>query len=202
MPMKLRCIIALCLFGLIAPATDAAVVITIAPDDVGGTTYTFSQTTDNPVVPIALVNPDTFHLDLPPGMFSPILNGGPFHGDIFGNFPKIGEFRDLGSGTAYNVTGLWIARNLSAGTFNFHRTFFQGPEQSTVQMDLVTGAPGELTISPEALVVGIHSISSALFGTVTVNVIPEPACLPLVLLGAVALLHRRNPRAERAVSDS
>jgi hypothetical protein len=66
-----------------------------------------------------------------------------------------------------------------------------------VQFDLLSGAPGILGISPDALVEGTHLIGSPLFGTVTVNVIPEPTSVSLVFLGSLLLTRRqRNPRQQ------
>ena len=61
-----------------------------------------------------------------------------------------------------------------------------GPGQTMARLTLVPGGPGALGIAPEALVPGTHAVSSVLFGSVTVTVVPEPGSAGL--LAAAALL--------------
>ena len=101
------------------------------------------------------------------------------------------------------MTGLRIAADLSSASFEFDRAFLQAPGQTFSQFLLTPGPPGVLPIAPEeALVGGSYSIGSLLFsGTVTVNVVPEPSGLSLVLLGSAALMmgHRRRPSGSRSL---
>ncbi len=180
------------LLPILASAADAALTITIAPDGAGGTTYSFSQPALIPPLPVAQVLSSSFRLELPPGMFDPEVVGGPGSSETSGTFDLIARFQDVRSGFIYDVTGLRIAADLSSASFEFDRAFLQAPGQTFSQFLLTPGPPGVLPIAPEALVEGSHSIGSLLFGTVTVNVVPEPSSFSLVLLGSVALMRRRR----------
>lgn len=181
----------LLLIGVSSPV-HAAITITIAPNGLGGTTYTFSQTSANPVIPVAMALSSGVRMDLPPGMFDPIVSGGPSSSDTSGTFEMIASFRDAGSTFTYDVTNLSISNVLAYASFGFNRPFAQAPGQTTVRFDLLSGAPGVLEISPDALVEGTYSIGSPLFGTVTVNVIPEPTSVALILPGALLLTRRQR----------
>jgi hypothetical protein len=189
-----RLLLRLALLPLLASAADAALTITIAPDGTGGTTYSFSQPAFIPPLPAAQVLSSSFRLELPPGMFDPVVVGGPGSGDTFGSFDVIARFQDVNSGFLYDVTGLRIAADLSSASFEFNRAFLRAPGQTFSQFLLTPGPIGLLPITPGALVEGSHSIGSLLFGAVTVNVVPEPSGLALVLLGATTLMRRRRPR--------
>lgn len=195
--MNLRLIRNLILFSVCSLSADAAITITIAPDGLGGTTYTFSQTSPNPAIAVALASSSGARLDLPPAMFDPILLGGGGSSDITGSFDMIARFRDVGSGFSYDVVGLLVSNTLSYASFGFNRPFTQAPGQTNVQFDLLPGAPGVLGISPDALVEGTHSIGSPLFGTVTVNVIPEPTSVSLVILGSLMLSRRERHQRQQ-----
>lgn len=173
---------------ILSATARAAITITISPDGSGGTLFAFAQPTANPVVPVALVSAGAF-LGLPPGMFDPSLYN-PAAGEISGSFPALAQFRDVNAGVGYNVTGLLIS--LTFARFTFDREFTPGSNQSEVQFVLQPQAPGQSTIAPEALVPGTHTISSALFGTVTVTVVPEPT--GLLWLSAAALWLQRRRR--------
>ncbi len=193
--MNIRTIQRLILFSVCSLSADAAITITITPDDLGGTTYTFVQTSPNPTIAVALASSGGVQIDLPPGMFDPMILGGGGTSDIYGNFDMIARFQDVGSGFLYNVVELLISNTLSYASFGFSRPFTQAPGQTNVQFHLLSGAPGVLGISPDALVEGTHLIGSPLFGTVTVNVIPEPTSVSLVFLGSLLLTSRqRHPR--------
>ncbi len=185
----------LALFPIFAPVADAALTITIAPDGTGSTTYSFNQPASNPTLPTAQVLSSSFRLELPPGMFAPIVAGGPGSSDTFGIFDLIARFQDAGSGFFYDVTGLQLAADLSSAFFGFDRAFSQAPGQTSSQFVLTPGPPGVLQIAPEALVEGSYSNGSLLFGTVTVNVVPEPSVLSLLLLSTAALMGRRRTTA-------
>lgn len=199
--MFIRLILCFILLSACPRSADAAISITIAPDGLGGTTYTFIQTSPNPTLSVALASSSALKMELPPGMFDPIILGGTQSGDITGTFDKIARLQDVGSGFQYDVVGLFISSTLSSASFEFHRPFAQGPGQTNVQFELVSGAPGLLTVSPDALVEGTHSIGSTLFGTVTVHVIPESTSVSLAFLGSLLLARRqRHPRQLQNIS--
>ena len=196
--MKVRLLLCLILFPVCASSTDAAIAITIAPDGLGGTTYAFNQTSPNPTISVAMASTAGIRIELPPGMFDPIVSGGPGSSDTFGSFDMIARFQDVGSGTTYDVRTLTISNVLSYAFFGFHIPFSGAPGQIIMQFDLLPLAPGQLGISPGALVEGTHLIGSDLFGTVTVNVVPEPTSVSLVILGSLLLSRRqRHPRQQQ-----
>jgi hypothetical protein len=190
----------LLLFALSCNLVSAAISITIAPNGSGGTTFQFNETTANPNFPIANASGAGFRIELPPSMFSPlIIAGGGTIGEISGYMnPIVATFTDGISGFSYEADFLSIGGDLSYGYFDFDRPFSPAQGQTEGRMDLVEGAAVTSTISPDALVMGTHTISSSLFGTVTVNVIPEPTSVLLVALSSLLLL-RRNRRTETAV---
>ena len=171
---------------------EAAVTITIAPDDLGGMTFAFRQTAANPTISVETVMTTGVRMELPPGMFSQAVFGGPAYTDISGGFNVLAQFRDLNSRASYDIVQLNISNVLSYASFEFRQPFGVRGGQTQVQFDLFSNTPGALNVSPDALVAGTHSISSVLFGTVTVNVIPEPVSLGLLLLGLVSLTKRRR----------
>jgi hypothetical protein len=191
----IRSLLHLALLPLLASAAHAALTITIAPDGTGGTTFSFSQSASTPSLPVEQVLSSSFRLELPPGMFDPVVAGGPGSSDTFGTFDSIARFQDPDSGVFYEVVGLQIAADLSSAFFGFDRPFSAAPGQTLARFVLLPGPPEALTIAPGALVEGSHIIGSLLFGTVTVNVVPEPSSLPLLLPGAFLLTRRRRPAA-------
>jgi len=185
-------LLCLVLFPVCSSSVDAAITITITPDGSGGTTYSFSQTLPNPTTSVELAAISGARIDLPRGMFDPIVSGGPGYSDTTGGFDMIARFQDAGSGITYDVVTLTISNVLSYAFFGFQIPFSAAPGQTSVQFDLLPSAPVGLGISPDVLVEGTHLIGSALFGTVTVNVIPEPSSLSMLLLSTVALMKRRR----------
>lgn len=199
-PLPCAVLLASCLLS-----AEAAVTITIAPDGLGGTTYAFTQTAPNPTMSVEMASTGDLRMDLPPGMFDPMVRGGDGMSDIYGSFEILARFRDLYSGVSYDVVGMVISHTLSYASFGFQRPFASRLSQTEAQFELFPGAAGALGISPMTLVAGTHSVGSLLFGTVTVSVIrepsslviPEPSSLVLLLLGAVALTKRRRENADR-----
>ena len=166
---------------------SAAISITITPDNLGGTTFTFSQTTSNPSLPIVNFQGNGFSIAIPPSIFNQAVIGnsgtpisGPFN-------PILATFTDSGSGFNYDVAFLLIGANFVFAEFSFDRSFSAAPGQIEGRLNLVTGAPVTSTISPMALVTGTHTTGSSLFDTVTVIVIPEPTSLSLLLIGTLLL---------------
>lgn len=186
-PFRCAVIFASCLL-----TANAAVLITVAPDGLGGTTFNFSQTSVNPLLSVEVVSTSGFRMELPPGMFSPMVLGGPGVTDIAGRVEMLAQFRDGYSGAPYDVVDLVISNTLSYASFGFQQPFAQRLGQTQVQFELFFDVPGVTRISPNALVVGTHSVGSLLFGTVTVNVIPEPSTLSILLLSVAVLAKRRR----------
>ena len=173
---------------------SAAITITITPDNIGGTTFAFSQTTTNPSFPIADVQGGGFSIVLPPSIFNPAAignSGTPISGFLN---PIFATFTDSGSGFNYDVDFLLIGANFLFAELRFDRLFSAAPGQIEGQLALLPGAPVTSTISPMALVPGTHTIGSSLFDTVTVVVIPEPTSLSLLLMGTLLLARRHRNR--------
>ena len=186
----------LLLLALSIKAASAAITITITPDSIGGTTFSFSQTTANPKFPIGSTQGGDFLIDLPPSMFGPSVNAGGASSDISGTLtPILATFTDLGSGFNYEVKFLLIGSQLTFARFLFDRAFSVGQNQSEGQLDLVVGSPAISPISPEALIPGTHTISSNLFGSVTVVVIPEPTSSLLLILSTMLFSRRHRSQA-------
>jgi hypothetical protein len=195
--MKLRSILSLVLYPFAANLASGALMFNIRPNDAGGTVWSLSQTSANPSLPTTFDFATFLRIDLPPAMFDPIIHHGGNPSQIFGSFTSIARFQDLGSGFFYDATGAFISP--SSASFQFDRAFSQAPAQSAVQFDLVSVDPTNLeSISPSALVKGTHSIASPLFGTVTVNVVPEPSMAWMIFLASTSLMLRRR----RDFSDS
>ena len=173
---------------------SAAISITITPDNLGGTTFTFSQTTSNPSLPIVNFQGNGFSIAIPPSIFNQAVIGNSGT-PIFGPFnPILATFTDSGSGFNYDVAFLLIGANFVFAEFSFDRSFSAAPGQIEGRLNLVTGAPVTSTISPMALVTGTHTTGSSLFDTVTVIVIPEPTSLSLLLIGTLLLARRHRIR--------
>jgi hypothetical protein len=191
----------LLLLALSSNIVHAAITITIAPNGSGGTTFLFSQTIANLEFPISNASGESFHIDLPPGIFSPsIIAGGGGSTSISGTLnPILATFTDAVSGFSYDVNFLAIGGDLSFGQFGFDRPFAAAPGQTAGRMDLVGGPAVSSGISPAALVLGTHTIGSGLFDTVTVNVIPEPTAVLLVLTSSL-LLSRRHRHQQTTTS--
>jgi len=184
----------LLILAWITHAANATVTITISPDDRGGTTLVFEQTADCPPVSTDTILGGEFVLSLPPSMFSPSILGTGATSEIFGVFPSWATFRDGGSGFDYDVVSLRIGADLSFAQLGFDREYSTLQDQSESDFVLLSEAPVDTTISPLAFVGGSHTTSSLLFGSVNVNVIPEPS-LPVLLLCSVfslALLRCRQ----------
>ncbi len=182
------------LLALSSSIAGAAITITITPDDIGGTTFAFSQTTTNPSLPIADFQGSGFSIALPPSIFNPAVIGDS--GTSIAGFlnPIFATFTDSGSGFNYDVNFLLIGANFTLAELHFDRLFSASPGQIEGRLDLLPGAPVTSTISPMALVPGTHTIGSSLFDTVTVIVIPEPTSLSLLMLGTLLLARRRRSR--------
>jgi hypothetical protein len=194
----------LLLLALSSNLVSAAITITIAPDGSGGTTFIFSQTTDNPNFPISNASGGGFYLELPPSIFSPSLIGGGGQLSPIATArnlsPILATFIDAGSGFSYDVSFLVIGSDLSYGAFGFDRPFSAAQGQMEGRLDLVEGSAVSSETSPAELVLGTRTISSSLFGTVTVNVIPEPTSSLLVVLSSL-LLSRRHRHPEATTRD-
>ena len=173
-------------------SAEAAITITVAPDDLGGMTFAFRQTAANPQMSVDMAVANGLRMELPPGMFSQAILNGPASTDIYGSFPTIAQFRDLNSRASYDITRMTLSNTLSYAFFEFLQPLGVRGGQTQMQLDLFSETLDALRIAPSALVEGTHSIGSALFGTVTVNVIPEPTSLGLLLLGLVTFTQRRR----------
>jgi hypothetical protein len=180
------------LFALSSKMASAAITITITPDNIGGTTFAFSQSTTNPDFPIADVQGSGFSIALPPSIFNPAVigkSGTPISGFLN---PIFATFADSGSGFNYDVNFLLIGANFVFAELYFDRIVFAAPGQIEGRLDLLPGAPVTSTISPMALVPGTHTIESNLFDVVTVVVIPEPTSLSLLLISTLLLASRHR----------
>lgn len=182
------------LLALSCNMASAAITITITPDNIGGTTFAFSQTTTNPSFLIADVQGSGFSIALPPSIFDQAVIGNSGT-PIFGFFnPILATFTDSGSGFNYDVRFLLIGANFLFAELQFDRPFSAAPSQIEGQMVLLPGAPVTSTISPTALVPGTHTVGSSLFDTVTVIVIPEPSSLSLLIVSTLFLTRRHRNR--------
>jgi hypothetical protein len=190
--MTLRVLSVIGMFWLGIAESEAAVAMVVVPDGVGGTRYTFEEVSANPVVTVSMVLSSGFRMELPPGMFVASGPGSGGASDIVGVFPAIARVREVGGGSEYDVVSLLIGANGGYASFGFDRAFVPGPGQSDARFALVPGAPGSLGIAPEALVPGTHVVSSVLFGSVTVTVVPEPGSAGLLAVAALMALRRRG----------
>ena len=191
--MMFRSVCVCCLFWLgMAAAVEGAITMVVVPDGLGGTTYTFEEMSANPLVPVSMVLSSGFRMELPPGMFVASDPGSGGASDIVGSFPAVARVRETGSGGAYDVVSLLIGADGSYASFGFDRAFASGPGQSEARFALVPGGPGALGIAPEALVPGTHVVSSVLFGSVTVTVVPEPGSAGLLAVAALLAGRRRR----------
>jgi len=182
------------LLALSSKMASAAITITIVPDNIGGTTFAFSQTTANPTFPIGNAQGSGFSIALPPSIFNPVVignTGTPISGFLN---PILATFTDSGSGFNYDVAFLLISSNFSFAELQFDRLFSAAPNQTEGRLDLLPGSPVASTISPTALVPGTHTIGSSLFDTVTVIVIPEPTSLSLLVISTLLLARRHRIR--------
>jgi hypothetical protein len=197
--MTLRILSVIGIVWLGIAQAEAAVAMVVVPDGAGGTRYTFEEVSANPLVGVSMVLSSGFRMELPPGMFVASGPGSGGASDIVGVFPAIARVRETGSGGAYDVVSLLIGADGSYASFGFDRAFASGPGQSDARFALVPGEPGSLGIAPEALVPGTHVVSSVLFGSVTVTVVPEPGSAGL--MAAAALLAGWWRRGGRVVVE-
>jgi MYXO-CTERM domain-containing protein len=109
-----------------------------------------------------------------------------------GVFPAIVRVMEVGGGSEYDVVSLLIGANGGYASFGFDRAFVSGPGQTMARLTLVPSGPGSLGIAPEALVPGTHVVSSVLFGTVTVTVVPEQGSAGLLVVAALLAGRRRR----------
>ena len=175
---------------LTAPA-NAAVSILIQPDAIGGTLFTITQTAPNPIVGVgASIAGYISGLDLPTGMFN-VANSGPGSA-IQGTFPTpLGSATEQSTSQSFSLAGLHIGD--TAAWIAFAPVFTFGG-QSTIQFEIDAPVPVATPISPDALNPGVHTVSSILFGNVTVTVIPEPSVFGFAACGALALFGRGRRR--------
>jgi hypothetical protein len=192
--MTLRILSVIGIVWLGIAQAEAAVAMVVVPDGAGGTRYTFEEVSANPLVGVSMVLSSGFRMELPPGMFVASGPGSGGASDIVGSFPAIARVRETGSGGAYDVVSLLIGADGSYASFGFDRAFASGPGQSEARFALVPGAPGSLGIAPEALVPGTHVVSSVLFGSVRVTVVPEPGSAGLMAAAVLMALRRRGGR--------
>jgi len=193
---------------------SAAITITITPNGAGGTTFLFSQTSPSPNFSVSDVADGVLYIELPPSIFGPsvIPSYNPFLPitTIQVLNPILATFIDASSGFTYDVGSLVIRNDLSNAAFGFNSPFSAAEGQTEGRLDLVGGLVVDAGPTPAGLVLGTRTISSRLFGTVTVNVIPEPTSVFLVLLSSVLLARRhrhpetaaRNEEAEQAVDGN
>jgi hypothetical protein len=190
--MMFRSVSVSCLLWLGMADAGAAVAMVVVPDGVGGTRYTFEEVSANPLVPVSVVLSSGFRMELPPGMFVPQGPGSGGASDIVGVFPAIARVREVGGGSEYDVVSLLIGADGGYASFGFDRAFVPGPGQTMARLTLVPSGPGALGIAPEALVPGTHVVSSVLFGSVTVTVVPEPGSAGLLAVAVLMALRRRG----------
>ena len=72
-------------------SAEAAITITVAPDDLGGMTFAFRQTAANPQMRVDMAVANGMRMELPPGMFSQAVFGGPSYTDISGGFKVLAQ---------------------------------------------------------------------------------------------------------------
>jgi len=174
---------------LVAPA-NAAVSVLIQPDAIGGTLFTITQTAPNPLLGVGGITGYVSGVDLPLSMFN-IANSGPGSA-IQGTFPTpLGSATEQSTSQSFSLAGLYIGD--TAAWIAFAPVFTFGG-QSTIQFEIDVPVPVATPISPAALNPGVHTVSSILFGNVTVTVIPEPSVFGFAACGALALLRRGRRR--------
>ncbi len=167
----------------------AAVSIVIEPSSSGGTVFTITQTAENPVLPLSGVTGYALGMALPPSIFNI-----PGSGTISGGFPtSLGTVTEILTNQSFQLRGLQIGPGESHAILEFLPIYLTS-SQTTAQFTVTQPAPVETSISPEALVAGVHTVSDALFGTVTVTVVPEAATSAFLPLVAFGLFKRRRPR--------
>ena len=190
--------------ALTSNLVNAALTITITPNGAGGSTFLFSQTSASPSFTISDVSNGVLYIELPPSMFGPsvIPSYNPFLPTTTIQIlnPILASFIDASSGLTYDVGFLAIRDDLSTAAFGFNSPFSAAEGQTEGRLDLVRGLAVDTGPTPAGLVLGAHTVSSTLFGTVTVNVIPEPTSVCLVLLSSF-LLARRYRRLETAARN-
>jgi hypothetical protein len=191
MILRLLSVIGILWLGM-AVAAEGAITMLVVPDGVGGTRYTFEEVSPNPLVPVSVALSSGFRMELPPGMFVASGPGSGGASDIVGVFPAIARVREVGGGSEYDVVSLLIGVDGDYASFGFDRAFVSGPGETMARLTLVPGGPGSLGIAPEALVPGTHVVSSVLFGTVTVTVVPEPGSAGLLVVAALLAGRRRR----------
>ncbi len=183
------CLLPAVIAASLCPSAFAAISILIEPDSSGGTVFSFSQTAPNPTLNVSGISGYALGIDLPFGMFHPDVYRDS-SSIISGDFPSpLGTVTEVFSGRSFLIAGLFIQPSEPAGAVLTFDPIHLIGGVSSVRFEL-SGEPGAATaISPDALIPGVHTVNSTLFGTVTVTVVPEPslaiyltaALLPFVL---------------------
>ncbi len=161
--------------ALLCNSAQAAISILIEPDSAGGTVFTFAETSPSPTLNVSGISGYVLGIDLPIGMFHPDVYGSGSSA-ISGDFPSpLGTVTETFSGQSFLISGLFIRPSEPAGAvLTFDPIHIIGGV-SGVRFEL-SGEPSATTnISPDALIPGVHTVNSTLFGTVTVTVVPEPS---------------------------
>lgn len=177
------------LCGVFATAPcHGAINILIEPNALGGTQFTITQSSPGPVLSVTNVYGYAAGLDLPLSLFTAAVIGTP--SSIVGAFPTpLGTLSEVYSSQTFSLSALEL--NSSAAYIMFTPLFEVSP-YSTAQFEVTTSSPVDTPISPEAFNPGTHAISSLIFGTVTVTVIPEPSSAALIAGAGLTLLRRRR----------
>lgn len=175
---------------LAAPA-HAAVSILIEPSLSGGTVFTITQTSPNPILGIGGLSGYVLGMDLPVSIFNIPGSGSSA---ISGTFPTVlGTVTEDFTHQSFQLTGLFIGGGGTApyALLTFAPIYLTSGQPSA-RFDVTQAVPVETSISPDALAAGTHSVNSLLFGTVTVTVIPEPSASAIFTLASLPLFRRRR----------
>ena len=155
---------------------------------------------DDPLIlTLEVTNPDqlaikswTFDLTYDPGVFDPISGTGtvPAQGlEVSTYIPSVSGINNSAyehDGIAPDVVRMGVA-NLAGTTGNASTGTL-----AQVAFDAIENGSNTFSISNGTIILSDGSVASeVLYNPVTVTVAPEPACMGLLLLGAMGLIRRR-----------
>lgn len=187
---------------LFAAPCHAAVSILVQPgSDSEHSVFTVTQTSPSPIVyrPSLVFVGYAIGMALPTSMFNiPDFSPG-FSSDIHGTllFP-LARVVETYTGQFFALNDLRISVNPSMdSTLGFDRMFSFPSGADAFRFEVESAGPVELNIPHEMLHPGIHATNDAIFGDITVTVVPEPSAAVASLIGGCVLLMRRRPERQR-----